>query len=173
MIKVFIGGSRRIARLSPEVRERLDRIMEKEFPVLIGDANGADKAVQEYLSESGYDKVQVFCMNGICRNNVGDWSTRIISAPTGVKGSKYYTIKDEEMTKESSVGFMLWDGQSKGTLSNIARLLDQGKKVVTYIAPQHDFVTLTDKTGLKSFLSQSRDSSKRGQLSLRERHASD
>jgi len=44
--RVFIGGSRRIRRLEAEVRRRLDRIVEKGLPVIIGDANGADKAVE-------------------------------------------------------------------------------------------------------------------------------
>lgn len=156
MIKVFIGGSRRITRLTGKVRVRLDRIMEKRFPVLIGDANGADRAVQEYLSNRGYDRVEVFCMDGICRNNIGGWTTRTILAPEGARGAAYYSIKDEEMTRKSTIGFMLWDGKSKGTLSNISRLLDQGKKVVVYIAPQEDFVTLTDSDVWKSFLSESR-----------------
>lgn len=156
MIKVFIGGSRRIARLTEKVRARLDRIIEKRFPVLIGDANGADRAVQEYLNEQGYDRVEVFCMDGICRNNIGGWTTRRILAPGEAKGSAYYSLKDEEMTRKSTIGFMLWDGKSKGTLSNISRLLDQGKKVVVYIAHQDDFVTLTDSDVWKSFLSQSR-----------------
>jgi hypothetical protein len=58
--KVFIGGSRRITRLDGEVLRRLDRIVEKRLPVVIGDANGADKAVQRYLSERKVEKVEVF-----------------------------------------------------------------------------------------------------------------
>jgi hypothetical protein len=71
MIKVFIGGSRGIRRLGPEVRKRLDEIIRKQLFVLVGDANGADKAVQNYLHERGYDRVEVFCTGGHCRNNVG------------------------------------------------------------------------------------------------------
>ena len=47
MMKIFIGGSRRISKLDPEVRRRLDAILAKNFPIVIGDANGADKAVQQ------------------------------------------------------------------------------------------------------------------------------
>src|SRR5260370_38273273 len=102
-------------------------------------------------------------MQGIWRNNVGGWNTRIILAPKGARGSGYYSVKDEEMTKESTVGLMLWDGKSKGTLANISRLLDQGKKVVVYVAPQNDFLTLTGKDVWTSFLTQSKtDSPRRG-----------
>ncbi len=99
MTKVFIGGSRRISRLNSEGRQRLDRIIEKRFPVLIGDANGADKVVQTYLRDRGYDRVEVFCMDGVCRNNVGDWPTRIVSGSEGAKGFEYYSTKDEEMAR--------------------------------------------------------------------------
>jgi hypothetical protein len=44
-MKVFIAGSRWLSRLSADVRSRLDTIIEKGFTILIGDANGADKAV--------------------------------------------------------------------------------------------------------------------------------
>ena len=54
--KVFIGGSRRITRLEAEVRRRLDRIVEKGLPVVIGDANGADRAVQRYLNDRRFEQ---------------------------------------------------------------------------------------------------------------------
>jgi hypothetical protein len=145
MTKVFIGGSRKIGRLRAEVRKRLDRIIEKKLQVLIGDANGADRAVQQYLDSRGYDRVEVFCMDGICRNNVGGWVKRSISAPKGAKGFEYYSAKDKEMTNESTVGFMLWDGKSKGTLTNVSRLIEQNKKVLVYVAPQRKFVTFSDR----------------------------
>lgn len=50
MTKVFIGGSRHVSRLTAPVLERLHTIMEKELSVIVGDANGADKAVQNYFS---------------------------------------------------------------------------------------------------------------------------
>ena len=78
MTTVFVGGSRRVSELSAEVRERLDNIMEGKFTVVIGDATGADKAVQRYLYDKHYRNVEVFCSGGICRNNVGDWQNRRI-----------------------------------------------------------------------------------------------
>ena len=55
MSKVFVGGSRRISRLNEQVRRRLERVIEKNLTVLVGDANGADKAVQKYLAERNYE----------------------------------------------------------------------------------------------------------------------
>ena len=80
MTKVFIGGSRRLSQLNKDVKRRLDNIIEKGFTVLVGDANGADKAVQRYLASKHHQKVTVFCMAGECRNNLGKWPTRDITA---------------------------------------------------------------------------------------------
>jgi len=152
MTKVFIGGSRKITRLSAPVRERLDRIIENELAVLVGDANGADRAVQRHLSGRGYMRVEVFCTNGECRNNLGEWVTRAVSAPRGARGFDYYAVKDEQMARECSVGFMLWDGKSRGTLANVVRLVEKNKKAVIFVVPEKQFVTIRDEQDLRSFL---------------------
>ncbi len=152
MTKVFIGGSRRVTRLNAEVRRRLDRMIEKRLPVLIGDANGADKAVQSYLSSRGYNRVQVFCIKGDCRNNLGSWMTREVPAPNDKKDFSYYAAKDEIMAREASIGFMIWDGRSVGTLLNIHRLVKQRKRVVVYLVPSKEFVTLRNKSDWETFL---------------------
>ena len=152
MAKVFIGGSRRITQISPEVRSHLDRIMERELPVLVGDANGADKAVQIYLAGFNYDNVEVFCSNGICRNNVGHWKTRAVEVARGVRGFEFYSAKDREMANEASIGLMLWDGKSKGTLLQIWRMVAQGKKVVVYTSHLKCLSTINDETAFHIFV---------------------
>lgn len=142
MERVFIGGSRAIRKLNQEVKLRLDKIMEKGFPILIGDASGADKAVQDYLWSRNYDQVVVFCMDGGCRNNIGGWKSRCVVSSNGARGRDYYSTKDVEMTNESTIGFMLWDGDSRGTLANIMRLVGQNKKVVVFVAPINEFRTI-------------------------------
>ena len=120
MTKVFIGGSRHVSRLNAQVRKRIDNIIEKEFPILIGDANGADKAVQQYLHSNHYKNVEVFCSDGICRNNIGDWEIRSISVGTRKRNVQFYSAKDRIMAQEATFGLMLWDGKSIGTLLNVA-----------------------------------------------------
>jgi hypothetical protein len=151
MTKVFIGGSRRVTTLTPEVRRRLDQIIENKLLVLVGDANGADKAVQQYLHGRRYDLVEVFCTGGHCRNNAGSWRVNDIPAPHAQRDFAFYEAKDREMTEESSVGLMLWDGKSKGTLANVHRLLDSGKKVVLWIAPEKTFRTLKSVADWQKF----------------------
>jgi adenine-specific DNA-methyltransferase len=136
---VFISGSRRIRRLSVEVRERLERIIEKRLPVVIGDADGADKAVQRYLDSREYDLVEVFCAGETPRNNVGDWPLRKIHPPHSTRDFDYYASKDREMAGAATVGLLIWDGESQGTLMNALRLVAQHKTAVVYVGPEKAF----------------------------------
>jgi hypothetical protein len=142
MIKVFIGGSRRVSRLGAPVRARLDKIIEKDLAVIVGDANGADKAVQQYLFSKHYDNVEVFCSGAVCRNNLGHWQTRLIHTNTQNRSRRFYTAKDRAMSDEATYGFMIWDGKSTGTLLNVLRLLRQNKKVVVYQVSEQRFSVL-------------------------------
>jgi probable addiction module antidote protein len=51
MNTVFIGGSRHVSRLPAPAKERLDNIVKSGFHIVVGDANGADKAVQKATPE--------------------------------------------------------------------------------------------------------------------------
>jgi hypothetical protein len=142
MHSVFVAGSRTLSRLNPQIKERLDNIIDRNLAVLIGDANGADKAIQRYLAKREYGRVTVYCME-ICRNNVGEWPIRSHEAEPGTKRDRYYyAIKDAAMAKNATCGFMLWDGLSKGTLANTINLLNADKKVVLYISPRKKFFNL-------------------------------
>jgi hypothetical protein len=151
---VFVAGSRQISRLPVEVRSRLDTMIEKGFQILVGDANGADKAVQSYLAGKEYPNVLVHCMEGHCRNNVGHWPTREVSAPRGARGFDFYSVKDRIMADAAQYGLMLWDGKSKGTINNVVNLSRDGKPVVVYIAPTKQFITVKALDDLRGVLSQ-------------------
>jgi len=152
MHSVFIAGSRALSKLNAQVKERLDNILRKEFIVLVGDANGADKAVQRYLAERRYRNVVVYCME-VCRNNVGNWPIRSHSADQAAKRDRhYYGIKDRTMARDASCGFMVWDGISKGTLTNVVNLLDYDKKVLLFSAPTKKFFTLRSSADLEHTL---------------------
>jgi hypothetical protein len=152
MTRVFIGGSRRISRLSRDVEARLDRIVSQGLPVLVGDANGADTAVQRYLDGKRYRNVEVFCSGSKCRNNVGDWPVRAIEVGNRKKDRAYFTVKDRAMTEEATVGLMLWDGKSLGTVNNVARLLHQGKPTVVYNAPERRFLEIRTREDWRELL---------------------
>jgi hypothetical protein len=147
--KVFIAGSRRLSKLSQDVKLRIDKVVEQNLTILIGDASGADKAVQQYLSSKGYGEVVVFCMDGSCRNNLGNWTTQEIKAVDSRKRDfAYYSTKDRAMAREADYGLMLWDGESRGTLTNIVQLVREAKPVVVFVAPENTFYTLRDPSDL-------------------------
>ena len=152
MTKVFIGGSRKISRLNLAIRERVDNIVSKKMEVLIGDANGADKAMQKYLAEKEYKEVIVFCMGGNCRNNIGNWKIDVCKSDRIIKDFNYYEIKDRAMSDQADYGFMLWDGQSKGTLNNIINLLQRGKNVLVYFSINKNFLSLKNFSELENLL---------------------
>lgn len=155
MHSVFVAGSRALSRLNAQVKERLDNIVKQNFAVLVGDANGADKAVQRYLAERGYRNVVVYCMED-CRNNVGNWPTRAHTADSGLRRDRrYYSIKDVAMAKDASCGFMIWDGKSKGTLTNVINLVNADKKVLLYSAPKKQFFTMRTAGDLNDTLNAS------------------
>lgn len=152
MSSVFFGGSRKLSRLNSQIRQRILGLTQKQFTVLIGDANGADKAVQSFLAEEGYRNVEVYCMEGECRNNIGNWPTVSVHHHQDKKDFSFYVQKDAEMSRKASYGFMLWDGKSKGTLNNILNLVQQGKMALVYFSPDREFVTVKGKTDVEQLV---------------------
>jgi hypothetical protein len=151
--KVFIAGSRNIFELTDIIKHRIDNIIAKNFKVIVGDANGADRAVQDYLSMKNYKNVEVFCMDGWCRNNVGNWPVRNISAMNARrKDFAYYSTKDRAMSKEADHGFMLWDGRSRGTLRNVMHLVHSGTPVLLYMSLDKSFHALRRHEDLAEIL---------------------
>ncbi|MCC6265466.1 MAG: hypothetical protein IT169_17975 [Bryobacterales bacterium] len=153
MTTVFIGGSRAISRLNTAIRERLDDLMHRRCAIFVGDANGADKMVQQYLAERDYRDVVVYCMSR-CRSNVGGWPVKRIESDSKAKDFAYYAAKDLAMAKDAKCGVMLWDGTSRGTLNNIQNLIGSGKKVLVYLSTSRSFTKLIGQADLDQFLQQ-------------------
>jgi adenine-specific DNA-methyltransferase len=127
---IFIGGSRHASRLSSQARERLGNIISKGHDVVVGDANGADRAVQKFLHEADYRKVTVYCSGPHPRNNLGQWNLQAVTPPKAAKGFQFYAAKDREMAQVADFGLMIWDGKSPGTVLNVLRLVRAGKAAV-------------------------------------------
>lgn len=152
MTKVFIAGSRKISRLNDLIIERLENIINSDYQVLVGDANGADKAVQKYLKEIQYRNVNVYCSGNVSRNNLGNWEEVKVSVAGDVSGLKFYMEKDRKMAEDSDYGFMLWDGKSAGTLSNTLELLKRDKSVLVYFSPEKKFYKISKLDDINTLL---------------------
>ena len=157
MKAVFLGGSRRISRLNPAIRSRLEELVSRDMQILIGDANGADRAMQRQLADWAYGNVVVFFVGSAPRNNEGRWSTHRIPVPGGAKGFEYYAAKDRAMAREADCGLMLWDGESRGTLTNVEALVRDGKPVALYLSRFHRFVSVRTPEDLSATKGLARD----------------
>lgn len=157
MNTVFVGGSRHISLLPEPAKHWLDDVIEKSCSILVGDANGIDKAVQKYLANENYDDVTVYCSGESCRNNIGQWATRCINASGNKKKFQFYAAKDREMAREAEFGFMIWDGKSPGTVLNVLRLVRASKKAVLFNMQEKQALTFNSKTDWDTFLMQCTD----------------
>ena len=154
MTKVFFGGSRRLSRLNAEIRARIDRVLQGGGAVVIGDANGADRAIQQYLTQKGYSNVTVFCAGVTCRNNLGHWNVEWEATDHKRPAFLHYARRDARMADQVDCGFFLWDGRSKGTLNSVVMLLKQGKPALVYLSPEKRFVTISHMDHLKAMIDQ-------------------
>lgn len=160
MATVFIAGSITIKHLDPKVQVRLMNIIEMKHDVIVGDASGVDRSVQQFLFENGAKNVTVYCVGGIPRNNVGNWPTNTVTThhPRGSRAS--FAAKDLAMAEVADVGLMVWDTQSIGTLSNVIELLDREKNVVVFIDKGKEFNKITNVSHLESLVTRMTDLSK-------------
>lgn len=130
-MKVFIAGAREIKNLKSIVIDKLNNIIKNEYDVLVGDANGVDKNIQEYLKIKNYKNVTVFSMAKV-RNNVGNWENIKVSSEAAMNTREYFTEKDKKMAENADIGFMIWNKKSEGTLNNMVNLLILNKKVCLF-----------------------------------------
>lgn len=157
MNTIFIGGSRHVSRLPPEIKKRLDNVVASGHRVIVGDANGADKAVQKHFLDKHYDKVTVFCSGSAPRNNLGPWLIHQVDAPRSAKGFQFYAAKDREMAREADFGLMIWDGRSPGTVLNVLRLALAGKIAVLFNVPAKNVVNIKSVEAWRDFIAHCSD----------------
>lgn len=153
MTKVFISGSIKIKNIDSNIIKRLDNIIESKYSILVGDASGIDSSIQKYLKEKAVHNVTVYCTGNRARNNFGNWSTHNVLSSHRKGTREYFTAKDVEMAKACDYGFMIWDTQSAGTLSNTIELLKLNKKSLVYINKEKIFMTVKDPSNFISLIS--------------------
>jgi hypothetical protein len=153
---VFIAGPRVIKELDANIIKRLEKICKKQYELIIGDADGIDTSVQRYLSDKKYNDVIIFASNGKVRNNVGNWKSKNVQVSKDIKGFDFYVAKDLEMAKKADYGFMIWNGESKGTFNNIINLIKLNKEFLLYYTPSKKFYTIKNMEQLDKFIEQNK-----------------
>jgi hypothetical protein len=148
---IFLAGSIGITSIPAAVREPyLSAIIDHGYEVVVGDANGADKAFQEFLKEAGHKNVTVYYSGNRCRNNIGNWPGVPVPTPPSVTGRDFYAVKDKAMAEVANFGLFIWDGRSKGTLQDIRTMISMKKKVFVHV--NGAVITLKSEEDLNNLL---------------------
>ncbi|CAE6811507.1 hypothetical protein R69658_05426 [Paraburkholderia aspalathi] len=153
MPTVFIAGSITIKLLDVKVKECIDKIVKSNYDVLVGDADGADTSIQQYLSESAVERAIVYCSGWTPRNNLGNWTVHHVETSHAPGSRAFFTAKDLEMAKAADYGLMIWDAKSTGTLSNVIELLRRKKKARVFVNKDKVFKDVGDVAQLEQLVS--------------------
>ncbi|WP_349918251.1 hypothetical protein [Aeromonas veronii] len=131
MSSVFFSGSISIKSLPERIQASVDQIKDiGQYNILVGDAAGFDILLQEYCRKINFTKVTVYSISEIPRNYIDGFKLINVPVPNDVKGErKRQTFKDERMTLDSDISFIVWDEKSTGSYNNIIRALRNEKKV--------------------------------------------
>ena len=65
------------------------------------------------------------------------------------------------MANSADYGFMLWNGESKGTFNNIMNLLNENKKVLIFFSPTNKLICIDCFNKLDALLSSCSDDVKK------------
>lgn len=172
MHKVFISGSMKIKNLDTNVLSRINNILDSNYQVLVGDANGVDSSIQEYLNKKHSKSVTVYCSGSKPRNNIGHWVTEKIYTDSSPGTRAYFTAKDIKMAEDCDYGLMVWDTRSTGTLSNALELLKRKKMALVYINKAKEFLKIKETSDLEkliSYMSESAFNKANAKLKLKEK----
>ena len=153
MTTVFISGSMRIKNIDSKVKDRIDNIIDSGFEIVLGDANGVDCSIQDYLFKVSYQNVTVYYSGDLLRNNLGRWKTHNTCSKYKPGTRAFFTAKDVEMASKADYGLMVWDTKSTGTLCNVIEMLTNNKKSLVFINKIKEFIEISDTNDLEKMIS--------------------
>ena len=120
---IFLGGSQTVNKLTVEIKNELADYMNLGHKLIVGDCKGADCLIQKFLVENGYQNVVVYFSGERARINIGGWEEKQICFAKSDQGYDLYKRKDEQMAHDADAGFMVLNGATRGTMTNIERLI--------------------------------------------------
>ncbi len=154
MKKMFISGSISSKEIPDVVIKSVDNSRERNYTILIGDATGIDKSIQDMLKADNYKNVEIYHVGPTPRNFADRaWINKRILVDTDneklFKDGKYTRVaqmmKDKAMVDDADFGLVIWRDTSKnrfgnvhvskGSLNNIYNLLMQEKYVGLFYIP--------------------------------------
>lgn len=153
MTKVFIAGSIKIKNLAPSFVDRITNVINQDYSVLVGDANGADTSIQNELKENLASSVTVYCSGEEPRNNLGNWEVKRIKSSKNIGTREFFTEKDKQMALDADFGLMIWDAASTGTLNNVFELISMEKYCVVFVNKHKTFINIKSANDINELVS--------------------
>ena len=142
---LFISGSSKTqdkaseyhrSRLPKVIRAEIDQAIQKGTKIVVGDAPGIDRQVQNYLKRQKYDNVEIYGPGQKVRYSANKkWKTHPIDAPEFEVGSPEWLAKKDRLMAElatKGLAIVLDEGGSKATRKNVERLINAHKDVKVY-----------------------------------------
>ena len=121
--------------LPKEVRQVLQKCMDEKVDIIVGDAPGIDRQVQNFLNRHKYDQVEIYGPGKQVRYSANKrWKTNPIDDPDHEPMSpEWLAKKDIAMERAATEGLaVVLDEGAKATRNNVARLEANGKPVSVY-----------------------------------------
>ena len=140
---VFISGSSKTQtkdspyyrkRLNKEIRDSIDSYIEENANILVGDAPGIDRQVQNYLNKKVYRNVEIYGPGKKVRYTANkNWKTNPIDSDYEIGSGEWLAVKDIKMSELATEGLaIILDEGAKATRNNIKRMSEAGKPVKVY-----------------------------------------
>lgn len=140
--RLFVSGSSKTQDpnskyyrdLPNSVKDVLREYVNKKAHILVGDAPGVDRQVQDFLKDLSYQKVTVFGPGKQVRYQAdSNWKSKTYDSNYEPYSSEWLAKKDKAMSRSATEGLAITlDEGSKATRNNIARLDAKGKPVKEY-----------------------------------------
>lgn len=144
MSTVFIAGSIKIRKLHPYFVDRIANVVADKLNIVVGDANGADRSIQDELSRQMAERVTVYFTDIEPRYNAGSWKANRVISPARPGTREFFSAKDLVMANVADYGLMIWDTASTGTLSNVFELSKHGKYCVVFLNKNEKFINVKE-----------------------------
>ena len=123
-------------KLPKDIRRIIDSYMKSGDKIIVGDAPGIDRQVQDYLNKKKYGNVEVYGPGKQVRYSANkSWSTKTIdSGKYKPDTDEWRAEKDIFMSNIADKGLavVLENGGAGATRDNVKRLIDQNKAVKVY-----------------------------------------
>lgn len=142
--RVFISGSSKTQfkdnpyyrkKLPRTVRAEIKKSMKNKDTIMVGDAPGIDRQVQDYLNKKKYKNVEVYSPGKESRYLANkNWKNEKIDDPDHEPmSSEWLAKKDKVMSDRATKGIaVILDEGSQATRNNINRLIEANKDVKIY-----------------------------------------